>query len=827
VPTTTGRSRGRQGVRSGTQGAVGEHLSKIMTTLVISIVVIALALVMTKPGQDIDAATQHFMLFYAGVFALIGLTASVGVGLLATDRIVMTPGHRVMAQAVHRAVSFGALAFLIIHIVTEILAQRAHVIDAFIPFLSPYRTFYIGLGTIASDLILLIIVTSIFRKRFTAHGKAWRWRAIHYGSYVAFVFGVLHGLLGGRAAKPYVDWSYGFAIALTALALVVRFLAISLRSKDKVSAPHGADRAVGGLGYSQTSPLRSAALSMAQAHLSGSIQMLPTAGGAQGAGLGLPGGQTYAALPAGPGWSAPSGPLPALGAAPAYDAYRDPALMPLGAPVYGEAMPAGTGSYPYPAPSGRQPLYEPEYDGPPRFEGAPRRHVPQDDLSSYPYAPQGYQRGTGPLSLGPAPAPRPGSGPTPRADTGPMPRLGTGPLPRLESGPLPRADSGPMPRLGTGPMPRLGTGPMPRLDSGPGPRADSGPMPRLGSGPMPRPDSGPMPRADPGPMPRLGLGSGPMARPDSGPMARPDSGPMARPDSGPMARPDSGPMARPGSGPVPRPGMGPASGPMPRLGTGPMPRLDSGPAPRADSGPMPRLGSGSMPRPDSGPMVRPGTGPVPRADTGPIPRLGPMPRTDTGPMPRLDTGPMPRIDSGPGPRRGTGPMPRADSGPMPRLGSGPMPRPDSGPMARPGTGPVPRADSGPVGRLGTGPVSRADTGPMPRVDSGPMPRLGSGSMPRPDTGPMPRIDTGSMPRLGSGPMPRPGMGPDSGPMPRTGPGQNPGPAAGPGPVPGSDPRHGPRAGSAPATTTRRSRRAHTTDPKHRDTPGRTGGDEWR
>ena len=761
MPTTTGRSRGRRGMRSGTQGAVGEHLSKIMTTLVISIVVIALALVMTKPGQDIDAATQHFMLFYAGVFALIGLTASVGVGLLATDRIVMTPGHRVMAQAVHRAVSFGALAFLIIHIVTEILAQRAHVIDAFIPFLSPYRTFYIGLGTIASDLILLIIVTSIFRKRFTAHGKAWRWRAIHYSSYVAFVFGVLHGLLGGRTAKPYVDWSYGFAIALTALALVVRFLAISLRSKDKVSAPHGADRAVGGLGYSQTSPLRSAALSMAQAHLSGSIQMLPTAGGAQGAGLGLPGGQTYAALPAGPGWSAPSGPLPALGAAPGYDAYRDPALMPLGAPVYGEAMPAGTGSYPYPAPPGRQPLYEPEYDGPPRFEGAPRRHVPQDDLSSYPYAPQGYQRGTGPLSLGPAPAPRPGSGPAPRADTGPMPRLGTGPLPRLESGSLPRADSGPMPRLGSGPMPR----------------------------------------------------------------------------------PDSGPMARPGSGPVPRPGMGPASGPMPRLGTGPIPRLDSGPAPRADSGPMPRLGSGPMPRPDSGPMPRPGTGPVPRADTGPIPRLGPMPRTDTGPMPRLDTGPMPRIDSGPGPRRGTGPMPRidsgpgprrgtgpmprVDSGPMPRLGSGPMPRPDSGPMARPGTGPVPRADSGPVGRLGTGPVPRADTGPMPRVDSGPMPRLGSGSMPRPDTGPMPRVDTGSMPRLGSDPMPRPGMGPDSGPMPRTGPGQNPGPAAGPGPVPGSDPRHGPRAGSAPATTTRRSRRAHTTDPKHRDTPGRTGGDEWR
>ena len=215
--------------------------------------------------MTIDAATQHFMLYYAGVLALVGLTGSVIVGLVATDRIVMTPGHRVMAQAVHRAFAFGTLAFLIIHIVTEILAQRSHVIDAVVPFLSPYRTFYIGLGTIASDLIVLLVVTSILRKRFTGHGRAWRWRAIHYSSYVAFVFGVLHGLLGGRAAKPYVDWSYGFAIAVTALGLAVRFLAISLRPKESIGSSPSVDRARS----ASSSPLRTAAMSMAQAQLGG------------------------------------------------------------------------------------------------------------------------------------------------------------------------------------------------------------------------------------------------------------------------------------------------------------------------------------------------------------------------------------------------------------------------------------------------------------------------------------------------------------------------------------------------------------------------------
>ena len=721
MPTTTGRSRGRRGVRSGTHGAVGEHLSKIMTALVTSAVVIAFALVMTKPGQDIDAATQHFMLYYAGVFALIGLTASVGVGLMATDRILMTPGHRVMAQAVHRAVSFGALAFLVIHIVTEILAQRAHVIDAFIPFLSPYRTFYIGLGTIASDLILLIIVTSIIRKRFTAHGKAWRWRAIHYSSYLAFVFGVLHGLLGGRAAKPYVDWSYGFAIALTALALVVRFLAISLRSKDRVSAPTGADRAAGGLGYSKTSSLRAAALSMSQAQLGGTIQMLPTSVAAHSAGLAWPGSQSRAALPPGPDWRTASGPLPALSAAPAYAA--DPALMPLGAPVYGETIATGTGGYPSPADPGRQPLYEPGYDGPPRFEGAPRKHVPQDDLSSYPYPAQNRppsqgDRGSGPLPRL-SPPPGAGSGPMPRANTGPMPRANTGPMPRLGTGPMPRADSGPMPRADSGPMPRLGTGPAPR--------ADSGPMPRLGTGPAPRTDSGPMPR----------LAAGPVPRPDTGPMPRIDTGPMPRVNTGPMPRVNTGPMPRVNTGPIPRLG----TGPMPRADSGPMPRLGTGPVPRADSGPMPRLGTGPAPRTDSGPMPRLAAGPVPRPDTGP------MPRANTGPMPRLDTGPMPRANTGPMPRLDTGPMPRADSGPMPRLGTGPMPRADSGPMPRPGSGLMHGADSGSVPRPGTGPAPRPGTGPNPRPYPGPRPRTDTGPGPGPPSSPdSPHgARTGSMP----------------------------------------------------------------------------------
>src|SRR5215831_14109812 len=190
----------------------------------------------TATGYTIDMALMHFMLFYAGVFALIGLTTAVGVGLLASDRIVMTPSGRIIAQAVHRAVSFGAVGFLLIHIVTEIIAGRSQAADSVLPFLDHGRTLYLGLGTIASDLFLLILVTGILRARFTSVRPTWAWRAVHATAYLAWVLGIIHGLLAGRTAKPYVDWSYGACVAAVGLALIVRVVAAG-RVREVASSP--------------------------------------------------------------------------------------------------------------------------------------------------------------------------------------------------------------------------------------------------------------------------------------------------------------------------------------------------------------------------------------------------------------------------------------------------------------------------------------------------------------------------------------------------------------------------------------------------------------
>ncbi len=197
----------------------------------------------TGIGRHVGATTGSFLLYYAGVFVLLALTGTVVIGLVATDRIIMSPERRVTAQAVHRAVATGALAFLIIHIVSEIAVGRSQPADAVIPFLDQGRTFYLGLGTVASDLMVVIAVTGIFRARLASTMSPVAWRAVHGTAYASWLMGIAHGLLAGRTAHPFfgsagfVPWSYGACVAFVGVALVVRFVAKDRAAEHAIAQP--------------------------------------------------------------------------------------------------------------------------------------------------------------------------------------------------------------------------------------------------------------------------------------------------------------------------------------------------------------------------------------------------------------------------------------------------------------------------------------------------------------------------------------------------------------------------------------------------------------
>ena len=111
------------------------------------------------------------------------LTVSVALGVANVRRVSVAGAPRFVFDAVHRSVSLLALAFLAVHIVTSVLDPFAAIrlIDAVVPFVSAYRPVWLGLGAVASDLLIAVALTSVLRRRFgTARGApriGWRMRA--------------------------------------------------------------------------------------------------------------------------------------------------------------------------------------------------------------------------------------------------------------------------------------------------------------------------------------------------------------------------------------------------------------------------------------------------------------------------------------------------------------------------------------------------------------------------------------------------------------------------------------------------------------------------
>lgn len=134
----------------------------------------------------------------AGAVTLVLLTASVVLGI--GERRMWTGGRsRFATGALHRSVSLLSLVFVAIHVVTVWIDPfpRIGLINAVVPFQTSYRALWLAFGTIAFDLMLAIVVTSLVRARL---GYA-RWRVVHLLAYASWPVALLHGLGAGSDAK--------------------------------------------------------------------------------------------------------------------------------------------------------------------------------------------------------------------------------------------------------------------------------------------------------------------------------------------------------------------------------------------------------------------------------------------------------------------------------------------------------------------------------------------------------------------------------------------------------------------------------------------------
>ncbi|MFF3976755.1 hypothetical protein [Streptomyces sp. NPDC001828] len=165
--------------------------------------------------------------FTSGVLSLVSLTASVAWGLLATDRLFLTPRDRLMAQAVHRATAVASIGFLLLHVTVKIALGHVGLLGAVVPFGLGMTgaSGLIGFGSLAGMLMVLTAATGAMRSAFATPGRvAGRWRAVHMLAYPAWCSALVHGLYAGRPPAGWVVAMYALSLAGVAGALAVRAL---------------------------------------------------------------------------------------------------------------------------------------------------------------------------------------------------------------------------------------------------------------------------------------------------------------------------------------------------------------------------------------------------------------------------------------------------------------------------------------------------------------------------------------------------------------------------------------------------------------------------
>jgi sulfoxide reductase heme-binding subunit YedZ len=142
------------------------------------------------------AITQSTALWYAsrstGVVSLLLLSLVLVIGML-VNRQGRLPGLPAFAvTGLHRNLSLLAVAFVAGHVLTAVADPYVTIrlISVIVPFTAGYEPFWLGLGAVALDLLLALIVTSLIRARLSRRV----WRGVHWLAYAAWPVAFSHGL---------------------------------------------------------------------------------------------------------------------------------------------------------------------------------------------------------------------------------------------------------------------------------------------------------------------------------------------------------------------------------------------------------------------------------------------------------------------------------------------------------------------------------------------------------------------------------------------------------------------------------------------------------
>lgn len=133
-----------------------------------------------------------------GITALGFLTISVALGIATRSGRPLPLLPRFAVADIHRFAALAATLLVALHLGLLFFDPYAQLrlIDFVVPFLGAYRPLWLGLGTVALDLLSVVIATSVLRHRLGLRV----FRAVHWATYALWPIALAHALGNGTDA---------------------------------------------------------------------------------------------------------------------------------------------------------------------------------------------------------------------------------------------------------------------------------------------------------------------------------------------------------------------------------------------------------------------------------------------------------------------------------------------------------------------------------------------------------------------------------------------------------------------------------------------------
>ena len=158
-----------------------------------------------------------------GVVALVMFTLTLVLGILSRSGRDLGGLGRFGLGEVHRTAALSGVALIAVHVGTLLFDPYAQLrlVDLVVPFVGTYRPLWLGLGTLAVDVLLVVTGVSLLRDKVGPRV----FTAVHRLTYVLWPVALVHALgTGTDAGSVWMDAVAAVSSVAVATAVVWRLL---------------------------------------------------------------------------------------------------------------------------------------------------------------------------------------------------------------------------------------------------------------------------------------------------------------------------------------------------------------------------------------------------------------------------------------------------------------------------------------------------------------------------------------------------------------------------------------------------------------------------